>query len=275
MTLAVPTTPLWRRRNVLAALAGTSFAMARQRVYAQVGDINDAINKAGRQRMLSQRMAKAWLAIGLDIDVSRAQRILADSMALFDRQFVELKAYAPTSEIRSTYIALEAVWSEYKGALVGAAPNKPVAPQLIALDSRVLQLAHQGTVQFEKHSARPVGRLVNVAGRQRMLSQRMAKFYLAQSWRAEVPEARKELEKARDEFTAGLATLRDAPEATPAIRQQLDLAQQQWVFFQNALERGVDGPKTAQRAEQVFASSENILQVMDQVTGLYARLSAA
>ncbi|MCL4695793.1 MAG: type IV pili methyl-accepting chemotaxis transducer N-terminal domain-containing protein, partial [Burkholderiaceae bacterium] len=28
---------------------------------AQVRDINDAINKAGRQRMLSQRLAKAYV----------------------------------------------------------------------------------------------------------------------------------------------------------------------------------------------------------------------
>ena len=31
---------------------------------SQVVGVNDAINKAGRQRMLSQRMAKAWLATG-------------------------------------------------------------------------------------------------------------------------------------------------------------------------------------------------------------------
>jgi hypothetical protein len=274
MHTAVRTSPL-RRRAVLAALAGASLAVSHCGAQAQVSDINDAINKAGRQRMLSQRMAKAWLAIGLDIEVARAQRILGDSMALFDRQFVELKAYAPTGDIRATYASLEAVWSEYKAALVGSAPGKPVAPQLISLDARVLQLAHQGTVQLEKHSARPVGRLVNVAGRQRMLSQRMAKFYLAQTWKIDAPDAGKELDKAREEFVAGLKTLRDAPEATPAIHQQLDLAQQQWVFFQNALERGIEGGKSSPRAAQVFSSSENILQVMDQITGLYARLSAA
>eukprot|EP01041_Mallomonas_annulata_P034976 gene34976-57850_t len=30
---------------------------------AQVADLSDAINKAGRQRMLSQRMGEAWLAL--------------------------------------------------------------------------------------------------------------------------------------------------------------------------------------------------------------------
>ena len=40
----------------------------------------------------------------------------------------------------------------------------------------------QGTVQLEKYSGTTAGRLVNVAGRQRMLSQRMAKFHQAINW---------------------------------------------------------------------------------------------
>lgn len=33
--------------------------------WAQVKDLNDAINKAGRQRMLSQRAANAYMALAL------------------------------------------------------------------------------------------------------------------------------------------------------------------------------------------------------------------
>jgi len=39
-------------------------------------------------------------------------------MALFDRQLVELKAFAPTPEIKATYAQLEASWSDYKAARV-------------------------------------------------------------------------------------------------------------------------------------------------------------
>ncbi|MEN9543788.1 MAG: hypothetical protein RLZZ598_621, partial [Pseudomonadota bacterium] len=54
--------------------------------FAQVRDMADAINKAGRQRMLSQRCAKAWLALGLKVRPDQADKVLAESMALFDRQ---------------------------------------------------------------------------------------------------------------------------------------------------------------------------------------------
>jgi hypothetical protein len=273
-SLPRPRVPLHRRRAFAAALVATPLLIGRLRAQAQVADLNDAINKAGRQRMLSQRMAKAWLSIGLGIEAGRAERILGDSMALFDRQFVELKAYAPTKAIRDTYAALEPVWADYKAALVGQQPGKPAAAALVQLDGQVLKLAHQGTLQLEQHSGKSLGRLVNIAGRERMLSQRMAKFYLVQAWGVAVPEAGREMDAARSEFLQALKTLREAPEATPAIGQELDLAEQQWTFFDNALRRLGDGAQRPQRAAEVFSSSENILQVMDRVTGLYARIGA-
>ncbi|WP_245503499.1 type IV pili methyl-accepting chemotaxis transducer N-terminal domain-containing protein [Aquabacterium lacunae] len=241
-------------------------------VQAQVTSLNDAINKAGRQRMLSQRMAKAWLALGQGIDARRADKVLGDSMALFDRQLVELKSYAPTPDIRSTYQSLEAAWSDYKAALVGQSPDRSATGLVLGLDSKVLKLAHQGTVQLEQLSGKPVGKLVNVAGRQRMLSQRTAKFYLSQRWGAQVADAPGEMEKARQEFRSALNLLYVAPQATPTIREHLTLAEQQWVFFENALSRLQEPAGAQRRAEEVFSTSENILMVMDKVTGLYAQL---
>jgi hypothetical protein len=240
---------------------------------AQVTSLNDAINKAGRQRMLSQRMAKAWLALGQGVDTRRADKVMADSMALFDRQLVELKAYAPSPDIRQTYTALEAAWSDYKAALVGQAPDRAATGLVLSLDGKVLKLAHQGTVQLEQLSGKPVGKLVNVAGRQRMLSQRTAKFYLSQRWGAQVADAAGEMEKARQEFRAAMTLLTQAPQATAVIKEQLALAEQQWVFFENALTRLQEPSGAQRRAEEVFATSENILQVMDKVTGLYTQLS--
>jgi hypothetical protein len=108
-----------------------------------------------------------------------------------------------------------------------------------------------------------------------MLSQRCAKFYLALSWDGGVPDAKVELDKARGEFVAAQRVLIDAPEATAAIRAELDLAQNQWVFFENALQQGAASGLGARRGADVFRASENVLQVMDRVTGMYARLTAS
>jgi hypothetical protein len=262
-----------RRRWIKWGLTWGLSAWAALPARAEVSSLNDAINKAGRQRMLSQRMAKAWLAMGQGIDAQRAEKIMLDSMALFDRQFVELKAYAPSPEIRNTYLAMEPVWSDYKSALIGTSPDRASVLNLLELDAKVLKLAHQGTVQLEQYSGKAVGKLVNMAGRERMLSQRPAKFYLSQNWGAPVPDAIKELNKARTEFVNALQTLMNAPQATETIKQELSLAEQQWVFFDNALSRLGEGSGGTRRARDVFSTSEQILQIMDRVTGLYSRLA--
>ena len=253
-------------------LIGGMSLLTANNIFAQVTDLNDAINKAGRQRMLSQRMAKAYLAVGQNVVAQRGQDILGASMALFDRQLAELKAFAPTADIKATYGQLASAWDDYKALLVRQAPTRDSAPALIDMDGKVLALANKGTLQLEQVSNKPVGRLVNIAGRQRMLSQRVAKFYLARAWGAPVPNAQAELDKARAEFVAAIDVLANAPEATAQIRQEIELARTQWVFYETALKQDSAGAGF-ERSTNVFLSSENILAVMDKVTGMYARLT--
>lgn len=263
-----------RRRFVATAAAGAA-ALAGAGAVAQVVDLNDAINKAGRQRMLSQRMAKSYLAMGQDVEPRFADRTLAGSMALFDRQLVELKAFAPAAEIRSTYTRLDAAWSDYKTALVGTKPGKEQAEAVITLAGTVLRIANEGTGQLEKVSGKSLGKLVNMAGRQRMLSQRMAAFYFSACWGVQAAAATAEIAKARDEFVGAHQVLKSAPEATPEIRAELELADMQWGFFDAALRtlRPAQGDKRAMT--NVFTTSERILQVMEGVTGMFSRSSQA
>jgi len=260
-----------QRRHVLV-LAGAAGA-ASLGAHAQVTDLNDAINKAGRQRMLSQRMGKAWLALVHQTESASAQTVLDKSMALFDRQLTELKAFAPGAEIRDTYTRLEAAWSDYKATLVGSAPGKAGAPAVLQADARVLALAHLGTQQYEATSGKPLGKLVNIAGRQRMLTQRMAKFYFAATLPVDAATASAEIGKARQEFVTAMELLRNAPEATPRIKEELALADGQWVFFDQALQR-LQGGAAAKPLSDVFVTSENLLSVMDRVTGLYASVKS-
>ena len=254
-----------KRRSFIASAALLGLA-----ANAQVIDLNDAINKAGRQRMLSQRISKAYLAVAHKVEVNAAQQVLERSLALFDRQLAELKAFAPSPDIRETYARLDGPWSEFKG-VVGAAPAREQAAKLLQLDSSILALSNQGTQQYEKASSKAVGRLVNIAGRQRMLSQRMAKFYLAGAMNVDPQGSQAEIGKARTEFLAAMETLRSAPEATPRIKEELALGDSQWIFFDQGLQQG-NGAQSAKQMSNVFVSSENLLSVMDRVTGLYSAI---
>lgn len=249
-----------------------SSALAAAGVHAQVTDLNDAINKAGRQRMLSQRASKAYLALAQKVETRTAQQVLDKSIVLFEKQLAELKAFAPSPAIRSTYDALDGAWGEFKRELTGPTAGKDEAARIVKLDAAVLALAHQGTTQYEAASGKSVGRLVNIAGRQRMLSQRMAKFYLAGAMQIDAAGSTAEIAKARAEFLAGLDTLRNAPEATAQIRQELVLADAQWMFFNRGLQRLEGAGTSPALMSDVFVTSENMLAIMDRVTGLYSDL---
>jgi len=263
-----------QRRHFLTTLGAAPFlSLAGASARAQIADMHEAINSAGRQRMLSQRMAKFWMALAHDVEVPLSKQLLERSVALFERQLTELKAYAPNATISGTYAQLDSAWAEYKTLLTGAAPHKSAAIAVLQADARVLALSHQGTVQYEATLARPVGQLVNMAGRQRMLSQRMAKFYLAAMLPVEPATAQQEMTKARTEFIAAMDVLRTAPEATPAIKEELQLADGQWLFFDAAMKRTqLNGSQ--QPLRDMLITSENLLSSMDHLTGLYTALKA-
>jgi hypothetical protein len=159
-------------------------------------------------------------------------------------------------------------------ALVGSAPARTGAGKLLQLDGKVLALSHQGTQQYEAALAKPVGKLVNAAGRQRMLSQRMAKFYLATTLPVDAAVAMAEIAKARTEFASAMQLLRSAPEATSRIKDELTLGDAQWVFFDAALQRLEAGVQRPKPMTEVFVASENLLAVMERVTGLYAAIKS-
>ena len=261
-----------RRTFTSLSVASMSACLLPSVAFSQVIDINDAINKAGRQRMLSQRAAKSYMAMGQKIQGDQADKILTASMALFDRQLAELKGFAPTPEIKTTYAALEALWSDYKLALTGNAAAKGGAEPVLGLAGKVLQTAHQGTVQLEAFSGKATSKLVNISGRQRMLSQRMAAFYLSASWGVQAAASATELAKAKDEFIKAHELLKNAPESTPAIKTELQLAETQFTFFEMALRNLKPGVGDAAAQTNVFTTSERILQVMDGVTGMYSKL---
>lgn len=241
---------------------------------AAITNLNEAINKAGRMRMLSQRMAKSYCQIGQNVLTDKSRRILELSVKLYQEHLEELKAFAPSADIKATYAELETIWQRYRQLLTGT-PSLENARLIAQINEDALRVAHLGTTQLELSASSSVGRLINIAGRQRMLSQRMAKFYMFRQWGIGSPNMDTEAQLAKREFLSALDALERAPENTDKIRGELSLARTQWIFFEQSLQRQSVGDKDPSYAANVASTSERILEVMDRVTNLYAQLPAS
>lgn len=257
--------------SVLALVLAFVIDAAGGSAYAQVANINDAINKSGSLRYMAHRLGKSYIQIGMGVDVDRSKRALDSAIMTYDRRVVELKNYSPTPEIKETYVALEKAWIAYKDLLVGAKPSLEGARKVVQVSDEVVVIANKATGQLAAFSGSTQGGLVNVSGRQRMLSQRLAKYSQAIAWGVAPAAAQSEINKDKAEFMQKLDELAAAPINTPAIKDELALGRQQWMFFDTALNARESEKKTS--SLNVATTSERILEVMDNVVGMYERLS--
>lgn len=227
-----------------------------------------AINKSGRLRMLSQRSAKAWLLLVQGVLPERGRSILTQSLASFEQILGELKSLQPGDDIRGLAQVLEQEWRVYRPLLVDIRSD----PKAVWTHSEaVLATAQKLTVAYEKASGTASGQLINISGRQRMLSQRMAKAYLFRQMGVNAGEAGSMLDAAMKEFAKAHETLKAAGQNTTQIKAELALVEQQWFFFQNALQL-TSAADRVKAASDVGTTSERILEQMDLVVGLYERL---
>jgi nitrate/nitrite-specific signal transduction histidine kinase len=226
-----------------------------------------AINKAGRQRMLSQRTAKAWLMLVLGIVPDKAKSLLTQSVSLFEQQLGELRSAQPNDEIKAAFRQLEQEWSRYRPLL---ADIRSDAKAVWAGSDAVLAAAQRLVQAYEKTAGTAASRLISLSGRQRMLSQRMAKAYFFRQMGINPAQAGEMLDAAAKEFGKAHDELKAAPRNSAHIKEELALVEQQWFFFQNALSLG-DAGDQKRAAANVATTSERILEQMDEVVGLYEK----
>ena len=249
--------------GALTAAALLCFNVAPEAHGADAAGVAAAINKAGRQRMLSQRAAKAWLMIGQGIAPERGTVILTSSLSLFETQLAELKGFVPNDDVRQALAQLERDWQGCKTALAAAARLENAAA-LYEANETVQATAHRLTLAYEKAAPHPAYRLVNIAGRQRMLSQRLAKMYLFRSWGVHVQAAEMELNMARAEFASGMYQLSINPRTSGEVKTALADLNREWEPYQRALTAGKAAVPVMEMSERVLAAAERLVALYEK-----------
>lgn len=228
--------------------------------YSEI-DYGTVINLSGKQRMLTQKMSKEALLVGLNVDKEDDLKRLKESRDLFDRTLKGLRdgdeelGLAPTTQphILKALSKVDKLWDDYDFAVSAIAQvgevYKPQVKIIAAQNMPILRAMDRAVNLYEGAASLDdmepsLATAINLAGRQRMLSQKMTKEFLFiaighnQSLnKRSLRETMYLFEITLDGLIGGDETQGLSPAPNQAIRSQLLRVKSLWREFRFLLEK--------------------------------------
>ena len=228
----------------------------------------DAVNRAGQLRMLSQRIVKLCTLGVAGIAPERTATLYADSVAQAEGNLAVLGRTLSHATFGDLLDGVLGPWSALKAASAWPLPSGASGvARLAGIDryaERLLVQAEALTRNLEAAGFTAELRVINVSGRQRMLSQRLAKLAAMRAvLGAKAPAVLPDAARVRADFIEGLAFLDAIPLSTGEIQAVLSAARAAWLAFDRALEGGRPG------LGEVAELSEVLLARFGELTSLY------
>lgn len=256
-----------------------------------------AVNIAGRQRMLSQRMARAAFFFRLGVEEARHIEMLGDAAALFDKSLAGLRdgsselglATETNARVLEGIGAVEQVWEVVKPAIDSTVEARGLdddAMETIATANIPLLFASDNVVDqlvwtHGKSSGDPgLAVAINISGRQRMLSQKMAKEVAMIALGSAPRDTRRSLGETAMLFDQSLKALINGmpalqiPKAPEHIRQKLTEVAGIWVEYGKVIGPTAAGAEVGPLAlTMIAAQADPLLTTMNDAVTLYQELA--
>ena len=255
------------------------------------------LNLSGRQRMLTQRMSKQMLLIALEVERPIYLERLKRTAALFDRTLhglrdgdVEAGLPRTTAKpILEQIKRIEARWKTFRALVDGVRESGRVtSAELSRIATENLPLLRECNLCVELYereaqklglSAHPeIATVINLAGRQRMLTQKMSKEFFLLALGHEVERNRTRILGTAALFGRTLRGLKDGDEEQGlplvldlGIKAQLLEVGKLWRDFAPHMKRAARPGATIAAEEQAAVAKKNVplLDAMDKAVSMF------
>lgn len=227
----------------------------------------NTMNKTARFRALSQRSAKAYVQLVLNVLPDTTKNTIATSQRLMLSSLDELALGSYTTEVSQNIAAIKTEAAALN-TLLATVPKRDMLVAVSVQADKLTEQANKTTELLANQTKSGNAKIVAIADKQRMLSQRLAKNYFMQAANLNSLPIRQQLVSDRAEFKAGLAMLKDAPISTASIRNDIELCTAQWYLFETSIDKPRSRPFVM---DDVAVSSERLLDITSSLSSHYEK----
>ena len=244
-----------------------------------------SIDLSGKERMLTQKMTKESFLIHLSFEKEKNIEKLKSSSTLFDKSLKGLMqgdkrlglVDFKDNEIIAQLKKVESIWIPFYKEIKHIIENKATKKSYNYLESHNMVLLKEMnsavTLYGQKKSLKfKLAHDMNLAGKQRMLTQKMAKDLLIINSGLKVKEYKDDFTSTRKLFSKTLKGLSSGDQELklqgvklPSIRKQLNKVETLWRDVQPHLDKALRGKEV----QQAVKALDNILIEMNSAVSLY------
>ena len=248
-----------------------------------------SIDLSGKQRMLTQKMTKEAFLIKLKIDTEENRKRLSKSSELFDKTLKGLMqgdqslklVPIKSEEIQKQLKKVEKLWipfhKEIKNVITGKTDKstyETLESQNITLLKTMNRAVYMYAAQNKGFSKLTLANDINLAGKQRMLTQKMGKDLLLANNNIKSKTYKEDFKDSRKLFTVTLKGLFKGDKELnlkgtnlPKIVNQLKIVQKQWEVLQPLLDKALEGKDVS----KAISGLDAVLVEMNKAVILYTQ----
>jgi len=230
----------------------------------EIKNNEEAINVAGKQRMFTQKIMKDYSMIGMKNTFGNPKEDMEKTKIAFEDAISSLKKYNKDENINKKIDEMDKEWIKIKNFL-SKEPKKESALELNESLNNLLIVSDNLTKELE--GDKTGSEIINISGRQRMLSQKMASIYMLKVWEIGDESINKSLDETMDLFAKSSKQLKEAKETTPEIKKILIKVDKLFMYLRMMNKR--DTKKFI--PSLIYKKSNDMLKKMNEATILYVK----